>query len=78
MAKRKKHRTRAPHHISLFKAITWRMIATTTTAVIVFVLTGSWELGLGAGLADVLIKIGLYYGHERAWEEVIHKLHWER
>ncbi len=53
---------------SAWKAISWRVIATVTTMVLVFMLTGGWELMLGVGFIDVSLKLGLYYLHERAWE----------
>lgn len=51
----------------LAKAITWRIIASTVTALI------AWWFGLPAkavGLvfaADLVIKFILYYAHERVW-----------
>ena len=53
---------------SVWKAISWRGIATVTTMVLVFISTGEWELMLSVGFFDVLLKLGLYYIHERAWE----------
>ena len=51
----------------LAKAVTWRVIASTTTAGI------AWAFGLppkaiGAiFVVDLIIKFILYYGHERLW-----------
>lgn len=51
----------------LAKAVTWRIIASTVTALI------AWWFGLPAkavGLvfaADLVIKFILYYAHERVW-----------
>ncbi len=51
----------------LAKAVTWRIIASTVTALI------AWWFGLPAkavGLvfaADLVIKFVLYYAHERVW-----------
>jgi len=53
---------------SVWKAISWRVIATVTTMVLVFISTGEWALMLSVGFFDVLLKLGLYYIHERAWE----------
>lgn len=55
---------------SISKAITWRILATITTMVLVFVFTGEWKLSLGVGVLDVVIKLLLYYGHERIWNSV--------
>jgi uncharacterized membrane protein len=51
----------------LAKAITWRVIASLTTFLIGWIVTGSLDFGMTIGAADVLIKIVLYYFHERAW-----------
>jgi uncharacterized membrane protein len=51
----------------LAKAITWRIVASFTTFIIGWVVTGSLDFGMAIGAADVIIKIALYYLHERAW-----------
>ncbi|MDA3928142.1 MAG: DUF2061 domain-containing protein [Prolixibacteraceae bacterium] len=51
----------------LVKAITWRFIASITTFIIGWIVTGSLDFGMAIGAADVILKIGLYYLHERAW-----------
>jgi len=67
----KKSKTKKDQRLrSLVKAVTWRVVATSTTMVIVYLMTGSMELGLGAGFFDLILKIGFYYAHERAWERV--------
>ena len=53
---------------SLFKAISWRVWGTMTTALVVFVFSKKWELAILAGGFDFLVKIGLYFVHERIWE----------
>jgi adenylylsulfate kinase len=57
---------------SVAKGISWRFIASGTTMMIVFFMTGNLELVAGVGVADVTIKIFFYYIHERAWG----KVHW--
>jgi len=52
---------------SLVKAITWRLIATTTTMSIVAVFTGELLLSAGVGIVESISKMFLYYIHERAW-----------
>lgn len=52
---------------SIVKALTWRVIATATTVTLVYVGTGSFELAAHVGLADVVIKLGFYFVHERTW-----------
>ena len=51
----------------LAKAITWRIIASITTALIAFVF-GLPPKAVGAVfVADLIIKFILYYAHERVW-----------
>ena len=52
---------------SLLKTITWRVIATTDTFLISWLLTGSWMIGTSIASLEVLTKMFLYYGHEKAW-----------
>lgn len=49
------------------KAITWRIVASLTTFIIGWTITGDLNFGMAIGAADVVIKIVLYYLHERAW-----------
>ncbi len=51
----------------LVKAITWRIIASATTFIIGWIVTGDMQFGIAIGAVDVLIKIVLYYFHERLW-----------
>jgi uncharacterized membrane protein len=51
----------------LAKAITWRVVASITTFTIGWVVTGDLNFGMAIGAADVIIKIALYYFHERLW-----------
>lgn len=58
------------HSRSIAKALTWRVVATITTTLIVFLATGSLSLSLGVGVFDIIIKLLLYYFHERAWAKI--------
>ena len=58
MIERKRH---------ILKAVTWRIIASTTTAIIAL-LFGLPKTAVGfIFLADLVIKFVLYYLHERVW-----------
>ena len=51
----------------LAKAVTWRIIASITTAIIAFIF-GLPPKAVGAVfVADLIIKFVLYYIHERIW-----------
>ena len=52
---------------SLFKTVTWRILATITTCLLVFLFTGRVALSLGIGAVEVVAKMILYYLHERTW-----------
>jgi adenylylsulfate kinase len=58
------------HRRSILKAISWRTLATITTAIIVFFFTGELALALTVGLIEVFAKMGLYIFHERAWQKI--------
>ena len=55
---------------SIAKAVTYRVFGSASTALIVFLFTKNAGASLGAGAADSVIKIGLYFLHERAWEYI--------
>ena len=52
---------------SLAKAISWRIFATLTTMLLVFVFTGNLVVSESVGLAELVSKIVIYYVHERVW-----------
>ena len=55
----------------LAKAVTWRIVASTVTALI------AWAFGLPPSaigavfIADLVIKFAMYYAHERVWYKYI-------
>lgn len=55
---------------SIIKALTWRATALLITTGVVWGITGKVELAVEIGLLDTLIKLGVYYGHERCWLKV--------
>ena len=52
---------------SLTKAISWRIVATLTTTLLVFAFTGNLTISIGVGFTELLIKVFIYYIHERVW-----------
>lgn len=52
---------------SVAKTISWRIIASTTTMLIVWIFTGSVTLSLAVGGLEFTSKLLLYYWHERLW-----------
>jgi uncharacterized membrane protein len=52
---------------SVAKTISWRIVATSTTILLVFLFTRDFVISLGVGSLEVLAKIVIYYVHERIW-----------
>ena len=55
---------------SIFKAITWRIIAVIITTIVVFIFTKKVVLSISIGSLDTLIKLFGYYLHERIWNKI--------
>jgi uncharacterized membrane protein len=55
---------------SLLKALSWRIIATLTTGILAFMVTGELDAALLIGGAEFVVKFVIYYLHERAWQMV--------
>lgn len=55
---------------SLAKSLSWRILATFITTVIVFMLTGKMEFAATIGLIDTSLKFFIYLGHERIWNRI--------
>jgi adenylylsulfate kinase len=58
------------HGRSVAKAVSWRILGTIATSVIVFILTRHWALSLFVGGLEFVTKIGLFWLHERGWDRV--------
>jgi len=56
----------------LVKSITWRIIATLTTILLAWLLTGDTTIALKFGAIEVILKIVMYYVHERVWYKYSH------
>ena len=52
---------------SVMKTMSWRVVATTTTFLISWVVTGSIVAGGVIASIEFWAKLVLYYWHERAW-----------
>ena len=61
---------RETHARSIAKAVSYRIVGSATTALIVYVLTGKGTLSVGASILDVVLKIGAYFIHERIWNHI--------
>lgn len=64
------------HVRSIVKGISWRMIATSDTFLVVFIITClldqcSVENAIKIGVIEFFLKLLIYYAHERVWLKVI-------
>ena len=55
---------------TLVKTMTWRVIASLTTFLIAWILTGDLLIGVSIGSIEAIAKIFLYYYHERIWNNI--------
>ena len=55
---------------SLAKSISWRFTATVTTVILAYLFFGNMQAALSLGVVESLLKIGLFYGHERVWARI--------
>ena len=56
-----------------YKALSWRLIAMSITAIIALLVTGNYELAAGIAVADSIVKILAYVYHERLLRWLTHK-----
>lgn len=59
---------RESHLRSIVKAFSWRFVSTCTTFAIVYIVTGELSLATSIAGVEVVIKMILYYFHERVWQ----------
>ena len=55
---------------SAVKGFTWRLVATFTTILIVYFITGEQAKALQIGAIEFVTKFFVYYIHERAWVRI--------
>lgn len=51
----------------ILKSISWRLIATVTTILLAWLISGDITTGFTIGGVEFFIKLVLYYGHEKIW-----------
>ena len=52
---------------SLMKTLSWRIVATLTTVLLVLVFSENLALATLVGIAEIIVKSVVYYVHERVW-----------
>ena len=55
---------------SVLKTISWRVLATLTTAALVYIFTGKLKIALYVGGIEAILKMLLYFLHERMWNRI--------
>ena len=55
---------------SVVKALSWRVLATLTTAVLVFTFTRRLDIAVTVGILESIAKMFLYFAHERVWNKL--------
>ena len=55
---------------SIAKAVSYRVLGSLSTALIVFVFSGDMKVSAGVGVLDMVVKMALYYLHERLWNHI--------
>ena len=55
---------------TILKTVTWRILATCTTMLLVYLFTKRLTLSLGIGAVEVTIKMLIYFLHERLWLKI--------
>ncbi len=58
------------HKRTIVKTISWRIVASIITVLLVFIFTGRWDISLGIGVVEVIAKLFFYYFHERIWNYI--------
>lgn len=59
------------HLRSVIKTISWRFLATLTTFSLVWIFTGKLDTALTVGGLEVVIKMLIYFLHERGWAKIL-------
>lgn len=67
LPKLRRHSPNDPRAKSALKTVTWRVLASTDTLIIAWVLTGSFTLAGSIMSVEIVTKMFLYYAHERVW-----------
>lgn len=58
------------HARSIAKAVSYRLLGSSVTGLILYAVTGKGTISLLGGAADMVLKIGAYFVHERIWDRI--------
>ena len=55
---------------SFVKSWTYRVFGTLTSFAVVYVITGKGSLATLIAFWETIVKVGVYYWHERVWDKI--------
>ncbi len=55
---------------SIAKSLSWRVVAGIITTCVAWTMTGRLKFAAEVGLIDTLVKLLVYFLHERAWNRI--------
>jgi uncharacterized membrane protein len=55
---------------SIAKSLSYRIFGTLSSFVVVFIITGEGTLSALIAFWETVVKVGIYYWHERIWNKV--------
>ena len=55
---------------SIVKAVSYRLLGSSVTGLILFVITGKGTISILGSVADMVLKIAAYFVHERIWDRI--------
>ncbi len=55
---------------SIAKAVSYRILGSLATGLIVLAMTGDLKVSAVAGASDSVVKLALYFLHERIWNHI--------
>jgi uncharacterized membrane protein len=55
---------------SFIKSVSYRVFGTLSSFVVVYALTGKAKLSALIAFWETVLKIGIYYWHERIWDKI--------
>lgn len=55
---------------SVLKTLSWRVLSTVLTIILVYIFTGEIIIALSIGSLEVVVKFALYFFHERLWNKI--------
>jgi uncharacterized membrane protein len=57
------------HARTIFKTLSWRIVASSTTLLLVYLFTENVVISASVCIAETVLKTLIYYIHERVWDK---------